>query len=141
MFGLTHKIFYKVGAYGYPLFRKHKWDAGFDLCLPKNFEHKPYDQQPIVDFNVAVQLKRGSFALLLPRSSFSMAGGDMAIGVIDADYTGYLRGKFRFIPKQYMAGDRVAQLVIIPLWICRLIRVATLVTRGRGHDGFGSTGK
>ena len=127
---------------GLPLRRGHKSDAGLDLALPQDYVHDAYDQEPIIDFRVSVIIPDGFCALLCPRSSFTLAGGRMEIGVIDAQYTGTIKAKFHCIPEEFQAGQRVAQLVLLP--------VSGLVVEGdfveedpgeRGDDGFGSTGR
>lgn len=123
------------------LFHKHQHDAGWDLKLPAGYEFNPCDTAPIIDFGVRVHIPAGYCALLCPRSSFTLAGGSLALGVIDAEYVGSIKGKFYNLPEQFKAGDRVAQLVFLPCAGLPVQSAPVLRISGRGMAGIGSTGR
>ena len=62
------------------------------------------------------------------------------VGIIDRDYRGELelRGT---ITRDFVLGDRVGQLIIMPILDVHLQEVQELSETERGHGGFGSTGK
>ncbi|HET7266568.1 MAG TPA: dUTP diphosphatase [Oleiagrimonas sp.] len=88
----------------------------------------------------------GWCALIVPRSGLGHKHGLVLgnlVGVIDADYQGPLmiscwnrsREPFTIAP-----GDRVAQLLLVPVGHARLTRVESFEPSARGEGGFGSTG-
>lgn len=88
----------------------------------------------------------GWCALILPRSGLGHKHGLVLgnlVGLIDADYQGPLmiscwnRGRDAFT---ITAGDRIAQLLLVPVGHARLTRVDAFAASTRGAGGFGSTG-
>jgi len=88
----------------------------------------------------------GWCALIVPRSGLGHKHGLVMgnlVGVIDADYQGPLmiscwnRGTQ---PVTIGVGDRIAQLLLVPVAQARLTIVADFAPSGRGQGGFGSTG-
>lgn len=88
----------------------------------------------------------GWCALILPRSGLGHRHGLVLgnlVGLIDADYQGPLmiscwnRGQ---APFTIAPGDRIAQLLLLPVAQARLVPVAEFVPSERGTGGFGSTG-
>ena len=88
----------------------------------------------------------GWCALILPRSGLGHQHGLVLgnlVGLIDADYQGPLmiscwnRGE---TPFTIAPGDRIAQLLLLPVAQARLRRVESFAPSARGTGGFGSTG-
>ena len=84
--------------------------------------------------------------LLVPRSSMSKTPLRCAnsIGVIDADYRGELSIAYENVScNDYMIfrGDRIAQLIIVPIAMVDVLKVDELSETERGAGGYGSTGK
>ncbi|HEX7113327.1 MAG TPA: dUTP diphosphatase [Mizugakiibacter sp.] len=85
-------------------------------------------------------------ALILPRSGLGHKHGIVLgnlVGLIDADYQGPLmiscwnRGDAAFT---IAPGDRIAQLMFVPVGRAQLRRVEAFAPSARGEGGFGSTG-
>ncbi|HEX7338475.1 MAG TPA: dUTP diphosphatase [Rhodanobacteraceae bacterium] len=85
-------------------------------------------------------------ALILPRSGLGHKHGIVLgnlVGLIDADYQGPLmvscwnRGRDTFT---IAPGDRIAQLLLVPVGHAQLTRVDAFAQSARGEGGFGSTG-
>mgnify|MGYP003668452036 CR=1 FL=1 len=93
---------------------------------------------------IALEIPFGFVGLLTPRSSVYKTGLTLAnsIGVIDSDYRGELVAKFKGLitDSYYQPGDRVVQLVIVPISILEIKEVDKLGSTERGEGGFGSTG-
>lgn len=96
---------------------------------------------------IAVAIPEGYVGLVHARSSLGAKRGlapANKVGVIDSDYRGELRvalhnhGK---IPQTIEPGDRVAQLLIVPVFTPGFLEVENLEDTDRGAGGFGSTGK
>lgn len=119
--------------------------AGLDLYCPFHIK-VPADSQKKIPLGVAVEIPKGYMGLLVPRSSMSKTPLRCAnsVGVIDADYRGELSIAYENIScSDYMIfrGDRIAQLIIIPIAIVDVEEAQTLSETERGDGGYGSTGK
>lgn len=138
--------------------RAHENDAGLDLFTPKTvsipgskYTAPPYDRgyglvgvgQRVIDTGVHVEIPSGYVGFIKSRSSL-MSAGLLTDGTIDSGYTGSIRVKlFNTLPKDYVfkAGEKIAQLVIVPCLLPDLEVVDQLDETDRGDGGFGSTGK
>ena len=96
---------------------------------------------------VAVKLPKGTAGLVCPRSGLARDEGLTVLnapGVIDEDYTGEIKvlvhNTTRHV-RQIKSGQKIAQLVIVPCIIPKIIEVTQLPNTERGDKGFGSSGK
>jgi dUTP pyrophosphatase len=95
--------------------------------------------------SLAVAIPEGYVGLLFPRSSISNFGLALAnsVGVIDSNYRGEL--KLRYYKHRQngipLVGERVGQLMIVPIPSVELIETDHLDDTERGSLGFGSSGK
>ena len=124
-------------------------DAGMDLtAISKTVDPKYYFFE--YGTGLAIEIPEGHVGLIFPRSSAtktSMIQGN-CVGVIDSNYRGELKVRlkelggslFNFDKKQYEIGERVAQLIIMPLPQVEFEEVEELTETERGDGGFGSTG-
>lgn len=116
-------------------------DAGFDCFAVEINETEDY-----LEYNLGFQIEipNGYFGLLAARSSITKYDLMVknSIGIIDSGYRGdvKLRTK-KFGDKVYNVGERVCQLIILPLPEFSLIEVDQLDTESDRLGGFGSTGK
>lgn len=122
--------------------------AGADLyaCLEETLTILPGQTAP-VPTGVAVELPKGCAGLIFARSSMGVKR-DLApankVGVIDSDYRGELLVMLHNHGSQRRTvepGERVAQLVIVPVYTPGFRIVEELGSTQRGEGGFGSTGK
>ena len=146
--------------------KAHPTDAGFDLVATSR-EIDEYGNI-VYGTGLAVEIPEGYVGLAFPRSSVSKYDIVMAnsTGVIDAHFRGEM--KFKFKPTlhawenideevgeeilvcgfhdtetvtPYNVGDRVAQLIIMPIPEIEFEEVEELTATDRGDGGYGSTGK
>ena len=93
---------------------------------------------------LSMEIPVGYAGFLFPRGSISKTGVIMtnSVGVIDADYRGDVEARFKYIAgtKKYDAGDRVAQIIILPFPTIEFEEVEELTQTERGEGGHGSTG-
>lgn len=124
--------------------RVHSTDAGLDLYAAETTPIAP-GVVTLVPTGIAVAIPTGHVGLLVARSSLavkrSMALAN-GVGVIDSGYRGEI--KVPIVPLDgcrnlIQAGQRVAQLLVLPIALPRLDIVAQLPDTDRGHGGFGST--
>lgn len=125
---------------------EHPGDAGMDLRARHDVTLAP-GERALVPTGVAIALPAGFVGLVHPRSGLALKRGISVVnapGTIDAGY----RGEIAVIlinhdPREAFSiqrGDRIAQLVILPVASARLIEVSELPGTHRGEGGFGSTG-
>lgn len=93
--------------------------------------------------DLSVEIPKGHVGYLFPRSSISNTGLILAnsVGVIDSGYRGEIMVRFRHIKstKKYNVGERVCQLIVMPIPQVEVVEVEELSKEDRG-GGFGSTG-
>lgn len=125
--------------------RGSKDAAGLDLYCPFHIK-VPADSQKKIPLGIAVEIPKGHMGLLVPRSSMSKTPLRCAnsVGIIDADYRGEISIVYENIScSDYMIfrGDRIAQLIIVPIAVVDVEEAQTLTETERGDGGYGSTGK
>ncbi len=125
---------------------QHPGDAGLDLCAIEDVDVAP-GTRAMVPTGVAVAIPEGHAGLVLPRSGLAARRGltlANAPGLIDAGYRGQVVCAVvnldRDEPVRITRGDRIAQLVIVPVPAITPAWVDELPPTLRGEGGFGSTG-
>lgn len=117
--------------------------AGYDLYA-RETQIVPARESAKFDTGVHIELKEGTAGLLVSKSGLNMNHGILSDGLIDAGYTGSIRVKlYNNSGYDYTvhAGDKISQLVIIPVQTPELKVVDHLTETERGNNGFGSSGK
>lgn len=126
--------------------RKHDWDAGLDMKAAETVTIKQGENRQI-GLGVCVQIPQGYVGLMCPRSSIgvkTMLRPSISVGVIDAGYTGEVHQPYTNIgdePITLQEGERIGQLVVVPIFDYDLEFVDELEPTERGDGAFGSTGK
>lgn len=123
--------------------RAHDTDAGLDLRSPETI-YLPAHSGRIIDTGVHVELPRGTAGLLVSKSGLNVKNGITSTGLIDEGYTGSIAVKLYNhspVPYKVIRGDKISQLVIIPVLYEDVEIVDELSETERGVRGFGSTGK
>jgi len=123
--------------------RAHHDDAGLDLYGLEAKTILPGAGE-MIRTGVAVAIPEGHVGLVADRSSLAKRGLKTAGGIIDAGYRGELGVVVRNLgpePIELDHGDRIAQLLIIPIATPAPIEVDELGDTTRGDGGFGSTGR
>merc|ERR1719253_2092384 len=117
--------------------------AGFDISSAEDVT-VPKGGKAIAKTGLSVAVPKGTYARLAPRSGLAAKHMiDVAAGVVDSDYRGevgvvlFNHGAEDFTVE---AGDRIAQLIVEKVNICRCEEAETLEDTARGTGGFGSTG-
>ena len=125
-----------------------EFSAGADLyaCLEADVTIAPGETKKIPT-GIAMELPVGTAGLIYARSSLGTKKGlapANKVGVVDSDY----RGEFMIFLHNHGTeaqtichGDRVAQLVITPVFTPGFLEAEDLSDTARGAGGFGSTGK
>ena len=107
----------------------------------------PAGGEAFVPTGIAAAIPEGYAGIMAVRSSMGIRHGitmTNGIGVIDSDYRGPMSvGLYNYRNEDYVVepGDRIAQLVIVPVLRPEVEVVDTLPETARGAGGFGSTGR
>jgi dUTP pyrophosphatase len=128
--------------YGYMPRYAHPGDAGLDLCAVGKHRVPPLGTVRIPT-GIAVAIPEGYQGEVRPRSGLSSKGIHVILGTIDSGYRGEIEVVlFNSTGDFYNVrwGDRIAQLVIMPVVQANFVEVRELDETERGADGFGSTG-
>ena len=124
--------------------------AGVDLsacCENGDILLKPMERT-LIPTGIAIELPHaGLVGLVFARSGLALREGlslANGVGVIDSDYRGEISVPVVNLSEQtirIMDGERIAQMVIMPVEIPEMIEFDNLSDTQRGSGGFGSTGK
>ena len=137
---------YKVYAGGYPLERAHFDDAGIDIRTPVCFTLRP-GESIVIDTKVAVQIPIGYFGKLESKSGLNVNHSIITTGgVVDSGFRGTIKVcLYNFGDEFYEfdVGDKITQLVLVPVLLADLEKVDELDASESGRDmsGWGSTGR
>lgn len=122
--------------------RAHETDAGIDIKTPQDFMLEAHGACSIRT-GVHVQIPHGMCGLLVAKSGLNVKKGIVSTGLIDEGYTGEIVVKLDNLSDNdhlFRRGDKISQLVIIPV-VYEDIQIVDSIEGGeRGADGFGSTG-
>lgn len=134
----------KVEGGNVPMYA-HEGDAGFDFMARLSMV-VPAHGHMTVHTGLSCEIPDGCVGLVFPRSGLACKSGIAlrnCVGVIDSGYRGEVMvtltndTEFDFVVS---AGDRVAQMVVMPYVPCTLEVVDELSDTERGDGGYGSTG-
>lgn len=121
----------------------HPGDVGMDLCSMETVTVKPGEHYRFWH-GFALEFPESYGAIIMDKSSISKTGFAHTGGVFDAGY----RGEYNTLlvnlsdkPYTFEEGDKISQLVIVPVVIAKLKEVNKLSESARGEGKFGSTGK
>jgi dUTP pyrophosphatase len=124
--------------------------AGLDLMAALDTQH-PLTLAPgaraLVPTGLILELPAGYEAQVRPRSGLALNYGIAVLnspGTIDSDYRGEVRvvlANLGHAPFEIRRGERIAQLVVLPVARAELVEVAEVNETPRGDGGFGSTGR
>lgn len=123
-------------------------DAGLDLTATRVNEIVSNGETKFLEYGtgLAVEIPEGHVGLLFSRSSVTKKDLMLknAVGVIDSGYRGEICLRFKVLKPKfdiYQIGEKIGQLIIVPIPKIEPKIVETLSSTERGEGGFGSTGK
>jgi dUTP pyrophosphatase len=130
--------------------KAHPTDAGFDLTATS----RELDRNGNVVYGtgLAFEIPEGYVGLLFPRSSIAKYDLQQtnSVGVIDSHYRGEVMAKFKMaqgfndeisVPQLYEIGERMCQIIIIPIPDVELRFAEELSETDRGEKGYGGSGR
>lgn len=121
----------------------HPGDAGMDL-FSRETRTLEFGEPHLFKLGFATEIPEGYVGLIKDKSSLGSRGITVLGGVIDYAY----RGEYGVVlvntsEREYLIkpGDKIAQLLIVPVVTAELEEVQELNKTRRGDGGFGSTGR
>lgn len=123
--------------------RAHELDGGYDIFSREDAVIYQ-NASGTFDTGVHIAIPAGYVGFLKSKSGLNVKSGIQSEGVIDAGYTGSICVKlYNHGPKavEIKKGQKISQLVLLPIITPELHVVEKLEDTERGNDGFGSTGK
>lgn len=133
----------KLDEGAYMLERAHNTDAGADIRTPEPVVAMPKGSA-VIKTGVHIQLPSGTAGIIKSKSGLNVKSGITSEGVVDEGYTGEIIVKLYNHGDRCVAfdrGDKVSQLLIVPVLYPSYIQVAEITGGERGNNGFGSTGR
>ena len=128
----------------YPPTRAHQSDAGIDI-RSRETKTVPARRSAVFHTGVHVELPPGTCGVLVSKSGLNVRHDITSTGLIDEGYDGEILVKLNndgYEDYTVRAGDRITQIVIIPIWHDPIIEIVDEINAGeRGSNGFGSSGR
>ena len=123
--------------------RAHETDAGYDLRTPKTSMILAHESL-VIDTGVHIEIPEGYAGLICSKSGLNIHNSIISTGLVDSGYTGSVRVKlYNLSDNSYIfeAGDKVSQIMFIPILSATMLEAIKLRETERGDGGFGSTGR
>lgn len=123
----------------------HRGDGGVDLYA-REAANLGSGERAVVSTGIAVAIPEGYAGLITPRSGLAARHGISVVngpGLVDAGYRGEIKVVVINLSDETFVverGDRIAQLVVVPVAVQEFVVVDELPSTRRGSGGFGSTG-
>lgn len=122
--------------------RAHPTDAGLDLMSTEAVAVPPNDSM-LIDTGIHIAIPEGYAGLLVSKSGLMVNAAVLTTGLIDSHFRGSIKvmvfnhGVYPLFVKK---GQKISQLVLIPVATPKVEIVDSLDETDRGENGFGSTG-
>ncbi|MBC7766535.1 dUTP diphosphatase [Arenimonas sp.] len=127
----------KIPSYAYA------GDAGLDLYISEDLVLKK-DERKSIPLGIAIEIPDGYVGILFDKSGLSHKHGLKSYGgIIDSGYRGEIHvGMMNLSDTDYgfKAGDKIIQILIMPIPRCEIIECNELSKSDRGEGAFGSSG-
>lgn len=123
--------------------RAYDLDAGYDLRTPVDVA---FTHSCVIDTGVHIRIPAGFVGFLKAKSGLNVKNNIIGEGVIDASYSGSIHVKLYKMDSsddevyRFYRGNKIIQLVILPIYTPQLVVVDKIWESERGSNGFGSSG-
>lgn len=126
--------------------KAHEADAGFDLFRKEGGVpiYIPPHRAYTFDTGVHMAIPDWWCGVLIAKSGMNVKNGITSTGLIDSGYTGSIRVKpYNHSNDTFIVqpGDKISQIIILPVPHIELMQVEELEDTERGSNGFGSSGR
>ena len=133
----------KLDPGAYAPTRAHDTDAGLDIRATIA-QTIPPRGNAIFHTGVHVELPKGTAGVLISKSGLNVNGDITSTGLVDEQYSGEILVKLYNHGNKCITieqGQKISQLVVIPVVYESVEVVDEIEVKGRGNNGIGSTGK
>lgn len=123
--------------------KAHDTDAGFDIYTPFEEYIPPHESRKIYT-GVHMEIPEGYVGFLKSKSGLNVIHGIRCEGVVDSGFTGGIVAKLyndSDVGKYFDSGEKITQIVILPIPHVELELVDEFKPTERGSNGFGSSGR
>ena len=123
--------------------RAHDTDGGLDIRTPVD-AYVRAGGSTVIDTGVHIQLPPCTVCMIKSKSGLNIKDGIVSEGVIDEGYTGSITVKLYnhgTEAKQFSRGDKITQLVVLPVLYVKVEQAEEIQGGDRGDGGLGSTGR
>lgn len=123
--------------------RAHDTDGGLDIRTPVD-AYVRAGGSTVIDTGVHIQLPPCTVCMIKSKSGLNIKDGIVSEGVIDEGYTGSITVKLYnhgTEAKQFSRGDKITQLVVLPVLYVKVEQAEEIQGGPRGDNGYGSTGR
>lgn len=138
------KVRIKLDDGAFQPLRAHEYDAGLDLRSMIDQEI-PARGSAVFDTGVHIEIPCEVYGKIESKSGLNVKHDVVSCGgVIDSGYTGSIVVKLYNLsdkPYHVAAGDKIAQLILMPCYAPTLCLSSKLTETDRGDNGFGSSGR
>lgn len=120
----------------------HEGDVGMDVCSLEDYTLKPSERRNFSN-GFAAEIPAGYGAFVMDKGRYGNSGIKTLGGVIDAGYRGEYNVDLINLSDadfEIKEGDKIAQIVILPVERAEIEEVDELSESARGEGRFGSTG-
>lgn len=142
MWGSTQKVNVVLDEDAYMPTRAYAYDAGADIRTPVAFT-VPARGSHVVHTGIHIETPEGYATMIKSKSGLNVKKGIISEGVIDRGYDGEIVVKLYNLSDtavRFQRGDKITQLVIVPVLCCQFVQASEIFSSERGSNGFGSTG-
>jgi dUTP pyrophosphatase len=123
--------------------KAHSVDAGYDI-LSSEDKKVSAGSRALISTGLRVAIPEGYVGIIKPRSGLSVKHSiDIGAGVVDSGYTGEVKVCFinnGKVPYHIKKGNKIAQMVVVPIYTEEVKRVASIEESERSEGGFNSSG-
>jgi dUTP pyrophosphatase len=123
--------------------RAHDTDAGADIRTPIDIVVEPHDSV-IIATGVHVETPPNCVTMIKSKSGLNIKNNITSEGVIDEGFSGEVMVKLYNhgpIAKQFKRGDKITQIVVLPVVYPTYVQAERISYGDRGVNGYGSTGR
>jgi dUTP pyrophosphatase len=123
--------------------RAHETDAGADIRTPYGFMLEPHSQS-VVHTGVHIETPHGYASVIKSKSGLNIKHDIISDGLVDEGFDGEILVKLYNLGSTghyFNRGDKITQIVIVPVEYAEFTQVDEIAGGERGSDGYGSTGR
>ena len=136
-------VYYSLDEGAHDIEHAYETDGGYDLRCIHGATIGSFDSH-VFDTGVHIEIPRGYAGLLVSKSGLNVVHSLTGTGLIDSGFTGSIKVRVYNLGSmayRFDDGDKVVQIVFVPVMNPTLVRRDYILSGDRGERGYGSTGR